>query len=70
MGVELMLNGAHLNLVAFCHYNPDVLITGQVFALFSIVMAAAGAAVALAIVLALFLTHRSIDVTEAQALKG
>ena len=61
MGVELILNGANVNFVAFNHYVVGG-ISGQVFALFVIVLAAAEAAVGLAIVLAIFQTFRSIDV--------
>lgn len=69
MGVELILNAANVNLVAFHHFNPKPLLTGQIFALFVIVLAAAEAAVALAIVLALFQTQKSIDVADATTLK-
>ncbi|MFL5318263.1 MAG: NADH-quinone oxidoreductase subunit NuoK [Myxococcaceae bacterium] len=69
MGVELILNAANVNLVAFHHFNPSPLLTGQIFALFVIVLAAAEAAVALAIVLSLYLTQKSIDVAEANTLK-
>src|SRR5580658_6350036 len=51
MGVELVLNGATVNFVAFARYNPAFEIEGQIFALFVIVLAAARSAVALAIVL-------------------
>lgn len=68
MGVELVLNGANLNFVAFQRYGgPGV--AGQVFALFVIVLAAAEAAVGLAIVLALFQTSRNIDVRQADLLR-
>jgi len=69
MGVELILNGANVNFVAFNHFNPSPLFTGQVFSLFVIVMAAAEAAVALAIVLAIYMNMRTIDVTEADTLR-
>lgn len=70
LGIELILNGANLNLVAFNHYSAGG-IAGQMFALFCIVLAAAEAAVALAIVLAIYRTfHESIDVEDASALKG
>lgn len=69
MGVELILNAANVNLVAFNHYNPTPLFTGQVFGLFVIVLAAAEAAVALAIVLAIYMNLRTIDVTEADTLR-
>lgn len=70
MGVELVLNGATVNFVAFAHYNPVFEIEGQVFALFVIVMAAAEAAVALAIVLNFYNNHTTVDVDTAEELKG
>ena len=73
MGVELILNAANVNLVAFnrfSHGGAGVLkLDGQVFAIFVIVLAAAEAAVALAIVLAIYMNQRTIDVTEADTLK-
>lgn len=63
MGVELVLNAAGINFVAFARFNGHQL-DGQVFALFIIVLAAAEAAVALALVLAVFQTHRSIELDE------
>ena len=68
MGVELILNAAALNFAAFAHFVHGA-IAGQVFSLFIIVLAAAEAAVALAIVLALFRTHRTVDATLTVALK-
>lgn len=70
MGVELVLNGATLNLVAFAHFNPTFQIEGQIFALFVIVMAAAEAAIALAIVLNFYNNHTTVDVDTAEDLKG
>jgi NADH-quinone oxidoreductase subunit K len=70
MGVELVLNGANVNFVAFARYNPAFEIEGQVFALFVIVMAAAEAAVALAIVLNFYNNHLTVDVDTAEELKG
>ena len=70
MGVELVLNGANINFVAFARYNPAFRIEGQVFALFVIVMAAAEAAVALAIVLNFYNNHLTVDVDTAEELKG
>ncbi len=69
MGVELILNAANLNFVAFSHYSSGKL-DGQVFALFGIVLAAAGAAVALAIVLVVYRNLRSIDVRDANQMRG
>ena len=70
MGVELVLNGANINYVAFARYNPALGIEGQVFALFIIVLAAAEAAVALAIVLNFYNNHTTVDVDTAEELKG
>jgi NADH-quinone oxidoreductase subunit K len=68
MGVELILNGANVNFVAFERYVGAGM-TGQVFALFVIVLAAAEAAVGLAIVLAIFQTFKTIDVRAADLLR-
>ena len=68
MGVELILNGANVNFVAFNHYVTGG-VSGQIFALFIIVLAAAEAAVGLAIVLAIFQTFRSIDVRLADTMR-
>src|SRR5437773_8350033 len=62
MGVELVLNGANVNFVAFARFNPTFALEGQVFALFTIVLAAAEAAVALAIVLNFYNNHSTVDV--------
>jgi NADH:ubiquinone oxidoreductase subunit K len=70
MGVELVLNGANINFVAFAWFNPLFRIEGQIFALFVIVMAAAEAAIALAIVLNFYNNHTSVDVDAAEELKG
>src|SRR5437870_5149849 len=69
MGVELILNAAALNFVAFSHYVEGG-VGGQVFAVFIIVLAAAEAAIALAIVLAIFRHFRSIDSAETSTLRG
>lgn len=68
MGVELILNAAALNFVAFSHFVHGA-VTGQVVALFIIVLAAAEAVVALAIVLAIFRHFRSIDANDVSTLK-
>ena len=70
MGVELVLNGANVNFVAFSYYNPTFQLEGQIFALFVIVMAAAEAVIALAIVLNFYNNHTSVDVDTADELKG
>ena len=68
MGVELILNGANVNFVAFERYVGGGG-AGQAFALFVIVLAAAEAAVGLAIVLAIFQTTKTIDVRAADLLR-
>jgi len=68
MGVELILNGANVNFVAFNRYVVGDG-SGQVFALFVIVLAAAEAAVGLAIVLSIFQTFKTIDVRFADLLR-
>lgn len=69
MGVELVLNGANLNFVAFSRYTKLGL-DGQVIALFVIVLAAAEAAIALAIALNFYNNHLTIDVDKADDLKN
>lgn len=68
MGVELILNSANINLVAFNHYVAGG-IGGQTFAVFVIVLAAAEAAVGLAIVMAIYQTFKTIDVQETDLLR-
>jgi NADH-quinone oxidoreductase subunit K len=70
MGVELVLNGANVNFVAFARYNPTFHVEGQMFSLFVIVMAAAEAAVALAIVLNFYNNHTTVDIDAAEELRG
>jgi NADH:ubiquinone oxidoreductase subunit K len=69
MGVELILNAAILNLVAFSRFGTGD-IDGQVFALFGIVLAAAEAVVALALVLQLYRAFRSVDTRDTTELRG
>jgi len=68
MGVELILNSANINFVAFSRFG-GMNFSGHVFALFVIVMAAAEAAVALAIIINLYNNYQSINVDEASQLK-
>ena len=69
MGIELILNAANINFVAFARFI-DTDLDGQIFAIFVIVTAAASAAVALAIVLNLYEHLRSINLEEADSLAG
>lgn len=73
MGIELVLNGANVNFIAFGskYLRAETLgLDGQLMALFVIVLAAAEAAVALAIALNFYNNHSSIDVDHADDLKG
>ncbi len=68
MGVELILNSANLNLVAFSRYSSSG-IDGQMFAVFVIVVAAAEVAVALAIILTLYRVLNTVNLDRADTLK-
>ena len=75
--VEIMINAANLNFVAFNQYLPYSLSTGagsnafgQTFVLFSIALAAAEAAVILAIVVVAYRIHQDVDVSELKSLEG
>ena len=69
IGVELLLNAANLNLVAFSRYRVGDL-DGQVVALFVVVLAAAEAAVAVAIFVNVYNNFATIDVDRADEMKG
>jgi NADH:ubiquinone oxidoreductase subunit K len=69
MGVELVLNSANLNLVAFSRFGSGNL-QGQLFAVFVIVIAASEVAVALAIVLTLYRLRRTSNLDDANILRG
>jgi NADH-quinone oxidoreductase subunit K len=71
LGIELMLNAANLNLIAFWRFGSDpARAAGVVFVLFAIAVAAAEAAVGLALIIALHRHQRSIRLEEAVHLKG
>ncbi len=71
MGIELMLNAASMNFIAFWRFGPNPeAATGVLFALFAIAVAAAEAAVGLALVIALYRHQRTIRLQEATRLKG
>ena len=67
ISVELMLNAANINLVAFSWYHGDL--TGQTFALFVIALAAAEVAIGIGIILVLRRQYDEIDVTQAATLR-
>jgi NADH-quinone oxidoreductase subunit K len=67
MSVELMLNAANINLVAFSFYWGNL--TGQVFSLFTMALAAAEVAVGIGIILVLYRNFKDVDVTKATTLR-
>ena len=69
MSIELMLNAVNVNLVAFSAYLRDQALTGQVFALFVITVAAAEVGIGLAIVILIFRNRETINVDEVNLLK-
>ncbi len=68
MSIELVLNSVNINLVAFGQLHKDL--SGQVFALFIIAIAAAEVGVGLAIVMMLYRNRRSIDIDDVDLMKG
>lgn len=70
MGIELMLNAVNINYLAFARYWNWNSLTGPVFVVFVITIAAAEAAVALAIVIAIYRQMKSANVDEIRALRG
>jgi NADH:ubiquinone oxidoreductase subunit K len=71
VGIELMLNAANLNFIAFWRYgpNPEAL-TGVMFALFSIGVAAAEAAVGLALIIAIYRHYKTTNLDEINSMRG
>jgi NADH-quinone oxidoreductase subunit K len=65
-----MLNAVNINLVTFSKYGLSPSITGQIFALFAISVAAAEAAVGLAILIALYRTKKTVNIDEMDTLKN
>ena len=71
LGVELMLNAANLNFIAFWRYGPHPeLLTGIIFVLFSMALAGAEAAVGLALVIAIYRHRKTSNLDEVKELKG
>jgi NADH-quinone oxidoreductase subunit K len=71
IGIELMLNAANLNFIAFWRYgpNPEAL-TGMMFVIFSIGVAAAEAAVGLALIISLYRHAKTINIDEVNSMRG
>ena len=71
IGIELMLNAANLNFLAFWRYGPNpAALTGMMFTIFSIGVAAAEAAVGLGIILAVYRHSRTTDLDQMNSMKG
>ena len=71
IGIELMLNAANLNFIAFWRYGPHPeALTGVMFVLFAIAIAAAEAAVGLALVIAVYRHYRTTNLDEVGEMKG
>lgn len=68
MSIELMLNSVNINFMAFSYLLGDM--TGQIFTIFTITVAAAEVAVALGILIALVRSNKTFNVDEIDALKG
>lgn len=68
LGIELILNAANLNLVAFSRFDPQL--SGQVFAVFSVVLAAAEVAIALAILLNIYKLYKTTNLDNLDQLKN
>jgi NADH-quinone oxidoreductase subunit K len=71
VGIELMLNAANLNFIAFWRFgaHPEAL-TGIVFVIFSIAIAAAEAAVGLALIIAIHRHYRTTNLDQVESMKG
>ena len=69
MSIEIMLNAVNIAMVAFSRYIVPLLLTGQVFVIFIMVVAAAEVAVGLAIIIAIYRNRVTIDATEINLMK-
>ncbi|RAV17361.1 NADH-quinone oxidoreductase subunit NuoK [Paenibacillus contaminans] len=69
LSVELMLNAVNLNLVAFSKLGVNPSLTGQIFSLFTITVAAAEVAVGIALLISLFRNKGTVDVNEMDSMK-
>src|SRR5512147_780586 len=71
IGIELMLNAANLNFIAFWRYGPNPqALTGVMFVIFSIGVAAAEAAVGLALIIAIYRHYRTSNLDQIDSMKG
>lgn len=71
VGIELMLNAANLNFIAFWRFNPNSeQYTGMIFVIFSIGVAAAEAAVGLALIIAIYRHYKTTNLDKIDVLRG
>jgi NADH-quinone oxidoreductase subunit K len=71
VGIELMLNAANLNFIAFWRFSPHPeALTGVIFVIFSIAVAAAEAAVGLALIIAIHRHYRTCNLDQVDSMKG
>ncbi len=70
MGIELILNAININLIAFNRYITPKDVSGQVFAIFVLGVAAAEAAVGLALIIGIYRTRDTVNLEELDLLKG
>lgn len=69
MCLEIMLNAVNITLIAFSQYITPTALTGQIFALFVMVVAAAEVAIGIAIIFAIYRNHESVDIENFNILK-
>ena len=69
MSIELMLNAVNIAMVAFSRYIVPALLTGQIFAIFIIVVAAAEVTVGLAIIISIYRNRETVDTTQVNMMK-
>lgn len=74
MSIEIMLNAVNITMIGFSYFNTvkpySTYLTGQIFAIFIITVAAAEAAVALAMIISIYRKTNTVDVTEIDTMKG
>lgn len=70
MGIELILNAVNINLIAFGRYVVSEEVSGQLFALFVIAVAAAEAAVGLALIIAIYRSRDTVNLEDIDVMKG
>ena len=69
MGIELMLNAVNINMVAFWRYVAPAVMTGQVFVILIMVVAAAEVAIGLALVIAIYRSRETVDAEQIDLMK-